>query len=52
VQAGVDVAEAGETETVLVIREGHNLLKLKASSGIDARGRVASLSLTATDSMQ
>jgi hypothetical protein len=41
VQAGIDVAEAGEAETVLVIREGSALLKLKAWSGIDARGAIA-----------
>jgi hypothetical protein len=41
VQAGIDVAEAGEAETVLVVREGTKLLKLKAWSGIDARGAVA-----------
>jgi phage terminase large subunit len=41
VQAGIDVAEAGEAETVLVVREGPTLLKLKTWSGIDARGVVA-----------
>ena len=41
VQAGIDVAEAGESETVLVVREGPALLKLKTWSGIDARGVVA-----------
>jgi hypothetical protein len=41
VQAGIDVAEAGEAETVLVLREGPTLLKLKTWSGIDARGVVA-----------
>jgi hypothetical protein len=41
VQAGIDVAEAGEAETVLVIREGSALLKLKTWSGIDARGAIA-----------
>lgn len=41
VQAGIDVAEAGEAETVLVVREGPALLKLKAWTGIDARGAVA-----------
>jgi phage terminase large subunit len=41
VQAGIDVAEAGEAETVLALREGSSLLKLKAWSGIDARGAIA-----------
>ena len=41
VQAGIDVAEAGEAETVLAVREGSALLKMKAWSGIDARGVVA-----------
>lgn len=40
-QAGIDVAEAGEDETVLVIREGPALLKLKSWRGMDARGVVA-----------
>ncbi len=40
VHAGIDVAEAGEDETVLAIRQGANLLLLKAWRGIDARGPV------------
>jgi phage terminase large subunit len=40
VHAGIDVAEAGEDETVLVIREGTNLLKLKSWRSPDPRGEV------------
>jgi hypothetical protein len=40
VQAGVDVAEAGEDETVLAIREGPTLLQLKSWRSPDPRGAV------------
>jgi hypothetical protein len=40
VQAGVDVAEAGEDETVLAIREGPTLLQLNSWRSPDPRGAV------------